>query len=160
MQLTPIGHVKSTRTELEDDGWDQIESSIELDATKFTSSALKGLEEFSHIEVLFWMHKAKEPLTESRHPRGNTAWPQVGIFAQRAKDRPNKISVTICQLVRIDGLKLFVKGLDAVDGTPIVDIKPWVAEFGPRGVVRQPSWMSELMREYWGSSSTESVPKA
>jgi tRNA (adenine37-N6)-methyltransferase len=85
----------------------------------------------------------------ARHPRGNAAWPKVGIFAQRAKDRPNRLGLTVCRLDRVEGLRVHVTGLDAVDGTPVLDLKPWVSELGPRGDVREPGWMAELMREYW-----------
>jgi tRNA (Thr-GGU) A37 N-methylase len=85
----------------------------------------------------------------TRHPRNNPAWPRVGIFAQRAKNRPNRIGTTICRIQRIEGLKIYVTGLDAVDGSPVLDLKPWVRELGPRGDVRQPAWVSELMEKYW-----------
>ncbi len=67
----------------------------------------------------------------------------------RAKARPNRIGVSRCRLLGVDGLSLRVEGLDAIDGTPVLDVKPWVAEFGPRGEVRQPAWSSELMRDYY-----------
>jgi tRNA (Thr-GGU) A37 N-methylase len=73
----------------------------------------------------------------------------VGIFAQRAKNRPNRIGVTVCRVLRVEGTTLHVQGLDAVDGTPVVDLKPWVHQLGPRGSVHQPAWMDELMAEYW-----------
>jgi len=85
----------------------------------------------------------------SRHPRGNTDWPEVGIFAQRAKDRPNRLGVTVCRIISIDGSVIHVYGLDAIDGSPVVDIKPWMSEFGPRGNVVQPQWSEELMKGYW-----------
>jgi tRNA (adenine37-N6)-methyltransferase len=73
----------------------------------------------------------------------------VGIFAQRAKDRPNRLGVTIVASASREGRILHVTGLDAVDGTPVLDIKPVMAEFLPRGEVRQPAWSHELMAEYW-----------
>ena len=85
----------------------------------------------------------------ARHPRNNPAWPKVGIFAQRGKNRPNRIGTTICRVERVEGLRLHVTGLDAIDGTPVLDIKPYMAEFGPRGEVRQPSWSHELMAGYF-----------
>ena len=87
--------------------------------------------------------------TGARRPRNNPAWPLVGIFAQRGKNRPNRLGTTICRIDRVEGLLLHVTGLDAVDGTPVLDLKPWVREFGPRGEVRQPEWMTELMAAYW-----------
>ena len=85
----------------------------------------------------------------SRHPRGNKAWPKVGIFAQRNKDRPNHLGLTIVSIIKREGRTLFVKGLDAIGGTPVLDIKPVFAESLPRGAVRQPQWSHELVKEYW-----------
>ncbi len=149
--LAPIGIVHSTRTEAADDDWDTEEACIEIDSSQFTPQALAGLEEFSHAEILFHMDRVDPRKVEksARHPRNNTDWPRVGIFAQRAKDRPNQIGSTICRILRIDGLKIYLEGLDAIDGTPVLDLKPWVAEFGPRGSMFQPKWISELMRGYW-----------
>jgi tRNA (Thr-GGU) A37 N-methylase len=91
----------------------------------------------------------KDIASGARHPRGRVDWPAVGILAQRAKSRPNRIGVTVCELLGVDGLTLEVKGLDAIDGTPVLDVKPYMVAFGPRGVVRQPAWVEELMRDYW-----------
>ena len=85
----------------------------------------------------------------ARHPRHNVAWPKVGIFAQRGKNRPNRIGVTVCRIVAVDGLSLEVEGLDAIDGTPVVDIKPVLSGFLPRGDVREPAWAGEIMETYW-----------
>lgn len=73
----------------------------------------------------------------------------VGIFAQRGRKRPNRIGVTMCRILAVDGLRIDVAGLDAIDGTPVLDIKPVLREFLPRGDHRQPAWASELMRGYW-----------
>ncbi|MEM6708707.1 MAG: TrmO family methyltransferase, partial [Pseudomonadota bacterium] len=86
---------------------------------------------------------------DARRPRGNLAWPEVGILAQRGKNRPNRIGATICEVIAIEGLEITVKGLDAIDGTPIVDIKPVMHEFLPRSNVLQPRWATELMADYW-----------
>lgn len=149
--LTPIGTVRSTRTAPEDDRWDAVTSSIELDATQFTPDALAALDTFSHLEVVFLFDRVDPAKIEkgARRPRDNPAWPLVGIFAQRGKARPNRIGTTICRIDRVDGLTVHVTGLDAIDGTPVLDLKPWVREFGPRGEVRQPDWMTDLMRAYW-----------
>jgi tRNA-Thr(GGU) m(6)t(6)A37 methyltransferase TsaA len=144
-----IGTIRSSRTALVDDAWDDERSTIDLLAP-FDGRALRGLDEFSHCEVLFVLDRAEwSECNMARHPRGNDSWPEVGIFAQRAKDRPNPIGLTVCQILEVEGARLVVRGLDAVDGTPVIDIKPWVAEFGPRGAVRQPGWMTELMDRYW-----------
>jgi tRNA (adenine37-N6)-methyltransferase len=85
----------------------------------------------------------------TRHPRNNPNWPAVGIFAQRGKNRPNRLGTTVCRVLRVEGAPLHVEGLDAINGTPVLDIKPWVREFGPRGDIAQPAWMDALMRGDW-----------
>ena len=86
----------------------------------------------------------------ARHPRNNPDWPAVGIFAQRAKGRPNRIGVSTCELLGVDGHDVSVRGLDAIDGSPVLDLKPHVVEMDrPRSEVREPAWIRELMRGYW-----------
>lgn len=151
MELTidPVGVVRSSRTEPEDDQWDSEVSRIEM-LPAFGGQALLGLADFSHCIVVYVFDRASwDESKMSRHPRGNKDWPEVGIFAQRAKDRPNRLGVTVCRIESVEGSVVHVAGLDAIDGTPVVDIKPWMAEFGPRGDVAQPSWSTELMKDYW-----------
>ena len=88
-------------------------------------------------------------VTGARHPRGNRDWPLTGIFAQRARSRPNRLGTTMCRLMGVEGTVIRVSGLDAIDGTPVMDIKPVMREFLPRGEIVQPEWSSELMRSYW-----------
>ncbi|HTZ09183.1 MAG TPA: SAM-dependent methyltransferase [Acidimicrobiales bacterium] len=153
--LEPIGWVHSSRTEAVDDDWDAVVSTIDLDPRRFGPAALQGLEAFSHIDVVFLFDRVgpEDVETGARHPRSNPHWPEVGIFAQRAKMRPNRLGVTTCALRAVEGLTLSVRGLDAIDGTPVLDIKPYMVEFGPRGAVHQPAWSGELMRGYWRSGS-------
>lgn len=145
--------MRSSRLSAEDDNWDNESAFIELDSSQFSSEALSGLSAFSHVEVLFHMDQVDPRKIEkaARHPRNNPEWPKVGIFAQRGKNRPNQIGATICRILEIDGTKLHLEGLDAIDGSPVLDIKPWVAEFAPRGSIFQPRWISELMQNYWRS---------
>jgi tRNA (Thr-GGU) A37 N-methylase len=150
--MRPIGTVHNARTEPLDDGWDLIDSWIELDAAVLEPSATAGLLEFSHVEVVFVFDRVDESevTTGARIPRGNPEWPEVGILAQRPKARPNRIGTTVCELMAVrPGGVVEVRGLDAIDGTPVLDIKPYYAEFGPRGDVRQPAWARELMAGYW-----------
>jgi tRNA (adenine37-N6)-methyltransferase len=149
--VEPIGRVESSRTEAIDDDWDAVTARITLDGEQFGPESLAGLGDFSHVEVVFLFDAVDPEDIErgARHPRGNTDWPRAGIFAQRAKMRPNRIGVTVCALLDIDGLTLTVQGLDAINGTPVLDVKPYMAEFGPRGDVRQPTWSRELMAGYW-----------
>jgi tRNA-Thr(GGU) m(6)t(6)A37 methyltransferase TsaA len=158
--VTPIGWVRGGRGDVRDDDWGDVRARIEL-VDGVPASALDGLEDFSHAEVIFVFDRVDEEKVErgTRHPRGNPAWPRVGILAQRAKDRPNRLGSTIVEIAGRVGRTLEVIGLDAVDGTPVLDVKPVMAEFLPRTAVRQPPWSRELMREYWhGSVAVEIGP--
>ncbi len=153
VELEPIGHVESERKRVEDDYWGGTEASLVLDE-RFETDALQGLEEFSHLEVLFFFDRVdlSKITIGARHPRNNPAWPKIGIFAQRGKNRPNRLGSTICRLLRCEGRRLVVAELDALDGTPVLDIKPIMREFLPREEVRQPAWAGELMDAYWKRS--------
>ena len=153
--MRPIGHVRSGRSVAEDDDWDAVEASIVLDPDVVEQDATLGLDTFSHIEVVYLFHLVDEAnaCRGARHPRGREDWPLTGILAQRAKDRPNRIGVTTCRLESVDGLTLKVNGLDAIDGTPVLDVKPAMSGFAPRGELREPSWARELMDGYWRATS-------
>jgi tRNA-Thr(GGU) m(6)t(6)A37 methyltransferase TsaA len=148
--VEPIGYVHASRSHAEDDFWGNEEACIEL-APSFSAEALQGLSEFSHAEVLFIFHQVHEAkiVSGARHPRNNPDWPSIGIFSQRGKNRPNRIGSTICRILHVQGTSLVVAELDAIDGTPVLDIKPVMQEFLPRQAVRQPSWSHELMAQYW-----------
>ena len=148
-EINAVGTVRSSRSAPEDDSWDEETSRIEMIAP-FDGQSLLGLASFSHCIVVYVFDKAAwDDSKMSRHPRGNKDWPEVGIFAQRAKDRPNRLGVTVCRILEVKDSTVRVAGLDAIDGTPVVDIKPWMVEFGPRGDSSQPSWSEELMQGYW-----------
>lgn len=148
--MEPIGRVEARRQEAVDDFWGGSEARIVLD-DRFDPDALAGIEDFSHVEVLFFFDRVPETeiSTAARRPRGNPDWPAVGIFAQRGKARPNRIGSTVCRVLRRDGRHLYVAELDAIDCTPVLDLKPVMAEFLPRGELTQPAWSRELMRDYW-----------
>ena len=150
IELEPIGYVHAVRPHAEDDFWGGEEATITL-VTGFTAEALQGLSDFSHAEIIFLFHEVEpaKVVAGARHPRNNKNWPAVGIFAQRGKNRPNRIGTTICRVLRCEGTSLVVTELDAIDGTPVLDIKPVLAEFLPREKVVQPQWSRELMRQYW-----------
>ncbi len=152
--IEPIGTVHAIRRVAEDDFWGGQEAFITL-TDKFTADALEGLSDFSHVEVLYWFHRVEPAkiVTGARHPRNNQDWPSVGIFAQRGKNRPNRIGSTICRVIRVEATQLFVSELDAIDGTPVLDIKPVMAEFLPREPVHQPDWSHKLMRDYWAAKT-------
>ncbi len=148
--MTAMGVVRNSRTVVEDDDWGAVESEIVLTAA-LGNDALAGIEDFSHAEVVFYFDRVPDEKIESgaRRPRNNPDWPLMGILAQRGKTRPNRIGLTTVEIVARDGNVLRVRGLDAIGGTPVLDIKPVMREFLPRSEVRQPAWASELMRDYW-----------
>ena len=152
--LNPIAVVHNMRKEVIDDNWEDVVSVIELDAS-LPEEALLEIESFSHAEVIYYFHLVDEKKIETgaRHPRNNPAWPKVGILSQRGKNRPNRLGATIVKILKRNGQELHVQGLDAVDGTPILDIKPVMREFLPREEVRQPEWATELMKNYWKQGS-------
>lgn len=150
IELTPIATVRNNRTEIEDDNWGGVISILELDPS-LPEEALLGLEDFSHAEIIFLFHLVPDVKIETgaRHPRNNPALPRVGILSQRGKNRPNRVGATIVRVLKREGRRLHIQGLDAVDGTPILDIKPVMREFLPREEVHQPQWATELMKKYW-----------
>lgn len=152
--LTPIATVKNSRSEIADDDWGDIVSTLELNPP-MPEDALLEIESFSHVEVIYHFHLVPESKVETgaRHPRNNKHWPMAGILSQRGKNRPNRLGATIVRVLRRAGRQLIVQGLDAVDGTPILDIKPVMREFLPREDVRQPGWATELMKNYWKKES-------
>lgn len=148
--VVPVAHVRGGRVEPTDDAWGGERCVLELDA-RFGAEALAGLDAFSHLEVVYVFDRVPESKIETgaRHPREREDWPLVGIFAQRGRTRPNRLGVSRCRILRIDGTRIHVEGLDAIDGTPVVDIKPYLREFAPRGEVAQPAWATELMAHYY-----------
>lgn len=150
-ELEPVGFVRGGRSDPVDDNWGSSTARIVLDDEKFGPDALAGLGSFSHADIIFLFDKVPDERIEygARHPRGREDWPLIGIFAQRGKNRPNRLGLTTCRIIAVDGLQLEVEGLDAIDGTPVLDIKPTMKEFLPREEVKQPDWVAELMSEYW-----------
>ena len=149
--LEPVGVVVGGRSEAIDDDWGGVEAVIRLDATQFGPAAVAGLAAFSHLVVIFQFHLVDpaDVETGARRPRGNPEWPAVGMFAQRARMRPNRLGVSTCRLLSVDGLDIGVQGLDAIDGSPVLDVKPFMREFEPPAAdVRQPTWSTELMQGY------------
>ncbi|MGG2015446.1 SAM-dependent methyltransferase [Bacillus sp. S10(2024)] len=151
--LQPIAFVHNERISVEDDLWGEVESVIEM-TDLYTEESLQGVEQFSHIEVIFYFNRVREENIQytARHPRNNKEYPKIGIFVQRGKNRPNRLGATIVKVVRREGKRLVVQGLDAIDGTPILDVKPVMKEFLPNEDIKQPDWATELMKNYWKGS--------
>jgi tRNA (Thr-GGU) A37 N-methylase len=151
MNLSPIGTVRGGRLEPADDGWNSVEATIALHPAVLGPDAALGLEAFSHIVVVFGFHLLDPARVEhdARHPRGRLDWPRTGILAQRGAPRPNRLGVTTCALLGVQEMTLRVRGLDAVDGSNPVNVKPHMTGFDPRGQIREPDWAREIMAGYW-----------
>jgi tRNA (adenine37-N6)-methyltransferase len=149
--VRPIGWVRGGRQTTTDDHWGAVRATIELDPAVVGPNATLGLEEFSHLEVVFLFDRVDPATvtTGARHPRGDRELPLTGILAQRGKARPNRLGVSRCTLLGISGTTVEVVGLDAIDGTPVLDLKPWMEEFAPIGEVRQPGWVAAVMADYF-----------
>lgn len=154
--IEPIGFVTDSRTDRRDDGWGRETAAIVID-DRFGEESLLGLDQFSHVEVIFRFHAIGDDdvTTGARHPRNNREWPLVGIFSQRASKRPNRLAVTSCELVGVEGHRILVRGLDAIDGTPVLDVKPVMRAFLPRTEVVEPPWVAELMAGYWDDHTAD-----
>ena len=150
IDMTPVGTVHNGRTDPQDtDHWGGEESTIVVDA-RFGDAGLTGEADFSHVEVLFFFDRLaeREDYSKPLRPRGRADLPEVGVFAERGPRRPNRIGSTVAEVVAVNGRELRVRGLDAIDGTPVLDIKPVMRQFTPRDV-RQPDWVDLLMSEYF-----------
>lgn len=149
LPLEIIARVRNGRASADDAGWGQVESRIELEPA--FAAGLEGLDQFSHVLVVFYMHldPDREPLTLLRRPRGRHDMPLLGVFAQRGRMRPNPIGITTAEIVRLEPGVVVVRGLDAVDGTPVLDLKPHAPVFDRRDPVRVPQWLDRLMQGYF-----------
>ncbi len=149
MNLEPIGIVKSPIKEGVDEAWGKVVSEIHLN--KELAPGLSGLDAFSHIIVVFYMHESSwTPKSDLvRRPQGRADMPMLGIFAQRAKHRPNPIGITAVQLLSIKDNVITVKGLDAIDGTPVLDIKPYFPQYDRVDKAKIPEWVDRLMVKYF-----------
>ena len=149
IQLKPIAFVTNSRHEPIDDNWENIISTIEL-APDIPEKTFMNIELFSHLEIIYYFHQIQEDkISFSRHPRGNANYPEMGIFAQRNKDRPNGIGLATVSLIGHSGRTITVKYLDAINGTPVLDIKPVFREFMPKSGTKQPDWVADLTQHYW-----------
>jgi len=145
--VSPIGFVKNSVSEPTDEGWADVVSELRL--LEQFAPGLRGIEESSHLLVLFWFHQASfDPAADLvRRPRGREDMPELGLFAQRARHRPNPIGVTAVRLLKKRNDSIVVKGLDAINGTPILDIKPYCPAFDSVEAPVVPKWMAKLFSE-------------
>ena len=149
MNCQPIGFVKSPVKDGMDSSWGAIESELHIE-DQF-GAGLTGVNSFSHIMVIFEMHRSSwDPATDLvRRPQGRSDMPLIGIFAQRAKHRPNPIGVTSVRLLGVEGNVIKVRGLDAIDGSPILDVRPYFAKYDMVAGSHAPEWVERLMSGYF-----------
>ncbi len=147
--MHPIARISNSRSEAIDDFWGDMISTITL-LPHMPEEAFNGIEDFSHLEIIYYFDKVEpDTIIYSGRPRGNPAYPDVGILGQRKKDRPNRIGLCTVELIAHKGRSIEVKYLDAIDGTPVLDIKPVFREYGIKSEIRQPAWVADLMKDYW-----------
>ena len=149
IEFNSIGNISSSVKEQTDLNWGKVESKIVIEPE--LSEGLTGLSDFSHIIVVYYLNEAKFIKEKHliRRPQGREDMPMVGILSQRAKDRPNQIGITSVELVSVKDNVITVRGLDAIDGTPVLDIKPYYPIYDSKNEARVPNWVNVLMKEYF-----------
>lgn len=149
ISLESIGYVKNSEYEKKDEAWGSNVSRIMLD--KKYSGGLLGLSGFSHAIIVYYLDKAEFDIEKQlrRRPQSRDDMPRVGIFSQRAKDRPNNIGITSVEIVCVEDDILTVKGLDAINGTPVLDIKPYYPQYDCKADAKTPDWVGRLMKNYF-----------
>ena len=139
IEITPIGVVRSGERDAGRQDWSRVRSEVELRPE--LAEALTGLDGFSHVIVVGWLDQLPDDLRERRlaYPGGDQRLPLLGSFALRGA-RPNPLAVTVCRLRGIEGSTLRVEGLDLVDGTPVLDVKPYIAVYDAVPDAKLPRW--------------------
>jgi tRNA-Thr(GGU) m(6)t(6)A37 methyltransferase TsaA len=139
IKLKAIGVVRNDVKEPTHEDSNEVISEIVIDSSLI--EALDDLEKFSHIIVLYWIHRSRRPAPMKVHPRGNRERALMGVFATRSPSRPNPIGKATVSLLERKGNILKVRGLDAIDGSPVLDIKPYIPGYDSVDDCRAPSWM-------------------
>lgn len=143
IKLKPIGFAKSKIKEQQFGGFK--ENITEIILNKDYVEALEGLQDYSHIIIIYWMNEAEGIVKLKHKPQGNPKVPELGIFATRCPWRPNCIGISTVKLLSIENNIIKVKGLDIIDNTPILDIKPYLPDYdNPEGKIKLPEWTKEL----------------
>jgi tRNA-Thr(GGU) m(6)t(6)A37 methyltransferase TsaA len=142
VELQPIGQVHNGVTERGDVVWESLVSEVVIEEQY--AAALEGIDEFSHLWVIFWLHQRDREVTLKVHPEGRQELPEVGVLATRSPRRPTPIAMTAVQLLERRGHILVVRGLDALDGTPVLDIKPYLVRGDSVAEATVPDWLQRL----------------
>ena len=145
----PIGYVDTPIKKMVDENWGNVESKIVI--KKEYENGTEGLDQFSHAIIITFLHPANFDKLQhlQRHPQGRKDLPEIGIFSQRAKHRPNPIGITAVKIIGLNKGCLIVKGLDAIDGTPVIDIKPYYPQYDRIEETIVPWWVEHLMEKYF-----------
>ena len=146
--MSPIGYVENNVQAKKDIAWGEDVSKIVLEKEYYTG--LSGLEDFSHAIIIYYLDKAtyKREKHLQRRPQNRDDMPLVGIFSQRGKDRPNKIGMTAVQIISVGEKMLVIKGLDAINGTAVLDVKPYYPVYDKKNA-SVPDWVNQLMEHYF-----------
>jgi tRNA (adenine37-N6)-methyltransferase len=149
VEVKPIGIIRAPIESVEEERWGDVISEIHIDETY--AAGLRGIESWSHVMVVYYMHEAPFDLERDlvRRPRDRADMPEVGIFARRSPNRPNGIGVTAVEVVKVEGNVLTVRRLDAIDGTPVLDIKPYAPVYDAVSEPLIPIWFIRLMQDYY-----------
>ena len=149
MEIQPIGIVRSPVAEPVEEKWGDVVSEIHVDAA--FASGLKGIESWSHVVVVYHMHEATFDLEADlvSRPGDRADMPEVGVFAQRTRTRPNAIGVAAAEVLKVEGSVLTVRRLDAIDGTPVLDIKPYASIYDTVSEPLIPIWFIRFMQGYF-----------
>ena len=139
MTLKAIGIVRSDIKKSTRRDFKKVISEIIIDSS--LTEALDNLDEFSHIIVIYWMHRSRGPAPKKVRPMGNPKLELMGVFATRSPNRLNPVGIATVRLLQRQGNILIVKGLDAIDGTPVIDIKPYIPGYDSVKNAKAPSWV-------------------
>lgn len=140
LKLRPIGTVRCEERDVRRADWEGVRSQLVL--RDELAPMLEGLSDYSHVIVVGWLHRIPDALRErtQAYPAGDDRLPIQGALALRGGARPNPLSVTACRLLRVEGAVLDVEGLDLIDGTPVLDVKPYIAHYDAVGDATIPRW--------------------
>lgn len=142
IKIKPLGFAKNKINKPMLPGWEKVVTDIVID--KKYSKGLDEIEDYSHVIVVYWMDKEKECHLK-HHPQGRSDVPYIGIFACRCPQRPNRIAISTVELLSRKGNIIKVKGLDILDGTPVLDIKPYTPQYDLVKKARVPKWVNKLV---------------
>jgi len=143
-------------------GWvHRSDASVWIEIDRQFEDALMGLEDFSHVWVFWWLDRNDTPSNRrilQVHPRGDARNRRTGVFATRSPVRPNLIALTLCQVISVDGNRIKIAKIDAFDGTPVIDLKPYLPAQDRPENVRLPGWVHRMTRASGSATKPSTRP--